>query len=138
MSISERPYAERLAAASKATARTPWYLAPEPLAILAAMDRKPAVEWSTQTYVLTSDRIATFTGEAFERLSAIWSDAFRKADHSDAARNALFEQGTAEDVIGALFGDCYGNAHFQTYRDESAKWAAIRANVQGALQKAAA
>lgn len=118
--------------------RTPWYLSPEPLAIIAAMDGKPDVEWSEKTYVLTSDRFARFTGEAFERLEAIWAEEFRKADASDEARRELFRQGGADDVIGALFGDAYGNEQFQTHRDQSAEWQAIRANVAAALRKVAA
>lgn len=112
----------------------PWYLSPEALAVIAAMDGKPDVEWSEKTYVLTTDRFARFTGAAYDKLADLFSAEFLKT--SDKDRFELFRQGTAEDVVGALFGDCYGNDQYITHRDMSPEWEEIRRNVDAALREA--
>lgn len=114
----------------------PWYLEPEPLAILASFDGKPAVEWHEKRYAITTDKWATFNDERYDRLYAMWSARFSELD---AIKPYPTEQASAiiaaspENILGAMFGDPDGNDHFRTHRDRSPEWAAIREMVAHAL-----
>jgi hypothetical protein len=104
----------------------PWHLTPEALAIIATMQR-PAIFHGENIYVTSLDRFARYEGEAVDRLEDIF------AEHLTTG----IRQISPAALLGAMFGDPMGNpgtaGAWRTHWDNSDEWAAIRADVAGAL-----
>lgn len=115
-----------------------WYLTPEALALLT---KRPASHSFERRYALTIDHWSEYSGPAVAKLHALYTAEFDRLNNQrPGSREALDAHLSAcpGDVLGAVFGDPDTGGAYRSFRDGSAKWAAIRNAVSNALAMKAA